>query len=65
MQQVRDWQSRQHVNFSHHNHEHRSFAPRSAREAFGSNFDSPTTDAHAMLVVVAWLAALLALAWLS
>lgn len=30
-----DWQKKNHLHFSHHNHLHSSFAPRTLREAFG------------------------------
>ena len=65
MQQVREWQLRQHINFSHHNHMHRSTAPRTYKEAFHEASSLDRTDRHAGDLLVFITCVLIAVAALA
>lgn len=57
---IRQWR-----NFSHHNHLHRANAPRTAREAFGCEFEGEDRrDAWVLIVAVAGLLIGMVAVWL-
>lgn len=48
-------------NFQHHNHKHKPNAPRTAREAFGCDFDAGHRDVDTFVLIVAVAAFLIGL----
>ena len=52
--EAKDWQIRQHVNFSHNNHLHlnQSTAPRTTREAYGESVEPVIVNRYADLFIV-------------
>lgn len=44
--ELRDWEKRQLLNFSHGNHLHRSNAPRLAREVLGDSLPAESEDSQ-------------------